>query len=229
MRKLSFIISMSIIALNMNCNLLSSLFGKSQGQLISIIVAPTNTTVDPTSAFIGETIALTATGGYLNGTMPSTQTITTATWSSSNPATATVDAMGNVTILGAGTVTITASDSGKTGSLPINVLPNLTATSGVIGTGTTTVYNILAGTPGYIHVPLGNPTTGFHITDLNFSAITCPGCTGVISASGYNTDGTGIFSNVISGATVTPVNVTASPVHIKITPTTGGTAAFVWQ
>jgi hypothetical protein len=80
-------------------------------------IAVTPTTV--TFGGVGLTAQLTATGTYGHGTGPSTtQNITDqVTWSTVSPDVATVSATGLVTSTGPGTVSITASIKGYTGTI----------------------------------------------------------------------------------------------------------------
>ena len=84
--------------------------------LTSISLTPTSSTLN-----IGQTVDITATGNFSNGTS-TTPYDNQVTWSSANNAVATVNAGGVVTAIAAGTTTIRASGAG-----------------GVIGTATVTV------------------------------------------------------------------------------------------
>ena len=104
--------------------------GKSGSSSITVTAAPppppppapvvTTVTVAPTSASItvGGTIALSATVRDAQGNVMTGQTVT---WSTNNSAVATVSAIGLVTGLAAGQVTITAACSGKTGTSSVTV------------------------------------------------------------------------------------------------------------
>jgi hypothetical protein len=65
-----------------------------------------------------------------NGTLQDVSTL--ATWSSSNPAAATVSASGLVTAVSVGTTTISAAYQGQTGTLSVSVL-SLTVLAGATG------------------------------------------------------------------------------------------------
>lgn len=91
--------------------------------VIDLTVKPTLTSVavtpSPASLQTGDSQQFTATAKYNNGT---TANVTSAsTWKSSNPTVASVDSAGLVTALAAGVTTISASDSGVSGSAPVTV------------------------------------------------------------------------------------------------------------
>ena len=85
---------------------------------------------------IGETTQLEATARFSNGTtLP-----VAATWQSSNPTVATVSGSGLVTAVAAGTVTISATYQGKTGTTNFTVAPGANSMSATIdGTAFTPV------------------------------------------------------------------------------------------
>ena len=90
---------------------------------IDVVVGPllSSLAVTPAASTLitGDTVALTATGAYLNGT---TADLTgTVGWTSSNPAVATVSPTGVVTTTGRGTVTITATSGAVTASATVTV------------------------------------------------------------------------------------------------------------
>jgi hypothetical protein len=109
----------------------ASASGVSGTSVITVTAAPppppvvTTVTVAPTSASIvaGATTTLQATVKDQNGSVMSGQTVT---WSTNNAGAATVNASGVVTGVAAGSATITATSSGKTGTATITV----TAASG---------------------------------------------------------------------------------------------------
>ncbi len=90
----------------------------------------TSITLNPISSAlnIGQTVDIAATGHLSNGTTDSPYD-TRAIWTSSAPAVATVDSIGVVTALSAGTATITASASGVSGTASITVNAGPTVTS----------------------------------------------------------------------------------------------------
>jgi uncharacterized protein YjdB len=102
--------------------------GKSGASSITVTAVPpvvTTVTVAPTSASVvaGGTTTLQATVKDQNGNVMTGQTIT---WTTSNAAAATVNSSGVVTGVAAGSATITATSSGKSGTSSITV----TASSG---------------------------------------------------------------------------------------------------
>jgi phospholipase C len=106
--------------------------------LVSIAVMPVNPTIAQ-----GGTQQFTATGTYTDG---STQDLTTAvTWTSSNPAVASINSGGLATGLAGGSSTITATSGSITNSTalavtsvaPVLVSINVTPSSGVVGVGET--------------------------------------------------------------------------------------------
>jgi hypothetical protein len=79
---------------------------------------------------VGQTAQFTAVGTYGNANRPSRRDVTSvATWTSSNPAVATVSSSGNATAIGAGTTTITA------GAQAFNGPVSSSATLAVTGPG----------------------------------------------------------------------------------------------
>jgi uncharacterized protein YjdB len=102
--------------------------GKTGTSSITVTAVPpvvTTVIVTPTSAsiIVGATTTLQATVNDQNGNVMTGQTVT---WSTSNPAAATVNSSGVVAGVAAGTATITATSSGKSGTSNITV----TAVSG---------------------------------------------------------------------------------------------------
>ena len=86
--------------------------------------APTPTVIAVTSVQISQSSALLEVGGTLRlsaQVAPSNATNRQITWSSSNPSVARVDASGNVTAVGGGTTTITASCGGHSASCAVSV------------------------------------------------------------------------------------------------------------
>lgn len=83
--------------------------------LVSITVAPANTTVEA-----GTSRQFTATGLFSDNS--ATDITNIVTWSSSQPAVATVSPTGNVTTLGAGTANIQAAYGKSTGATSLNVV-----------------------------------------------------------------------------------------------------------
>ena len=98
---------------------------------------------------IGETTQLEATARFSNGTtLP-----VAATWQSSNPTVATVSGSGLVTAVAAGTVTISATYQGKTGTTNFTVAPGANSMSATIdGTAFTPVDVGVLEASGKLHV-----------------------------------------------------------------------------
>ena len=87
---------------------------------------------------VGQTAQFTATGTFGNGSHLSTQNVTgTATWSSSVPAVATVNASGLVTALAAGTTTISASATAFNGPVASSATVTVSGSGGAAGAGGT--------------------------------------------------------------------------------------------
>ena len=174
--------------------------------LTSIAVTPPSTTLPANT-----TQTLTATGMYDNAT---TKNLTsTASWTSSNPAVATVSSAGVVLAIAAGTTTITASSS-ATGSL-------------VSGTAAVTVSTArltsVSVTPVTKKIPALNTTFTFTATGIFSDGTKLPLATGVTWASSNPTvatiASTGTVTTV-SGGTVA-ITATVSGIQGKATLTVG--------
>ncbi|NTW84693.1 MAG: hypothetical protein HGB30_00860 [Holophagaceae bacterium] len=98
--------------------------GAVSGQTTVTVTTPslTSITLDPPSASlsIGGTVDITAIGNFSNGVSTNPYD-TQVTWSSSNPAVATVESHGLVTAVGAGTTSIRATSGGVTASAAVTV------------------------------------------------------------------------------------------------------------
>jgi uncharacterized protein YjdB len=116
--------------------------GKSGTATITVQPPPVATvTVTPATASViaGNTRQLTATTRDANGNVLTGRTIT---WSTSNANVATVSATGNVTAVNPGTVTITATSEGKSGTATITIQPavatvDVTPAIATVGVGST--------------------------------------------------------------------------------------------
>jgi uncharacterized protein YjdB len=160
--------------------------GKSGTSAITVTaVAPvvTSVTVAPPSASIvaGTTTALQATVKDQNGNPMTGQTIT---WTTNNAAAATVNSSGVVSGVAAGSATITATSSGKSGTSAITV----TAVAPVVTTVTVAPpsASILAGTTttlvATVRDQLGNVMTGQTVTwSTNNAAAATVNSSGVVS------------------------------------------------
>jgi uncharacterized protein YjdB len=96
--------------------------GKTGNAAVTVVAVPVNTvTVAPATStvYIRYAGSLTATLKDANGNTLSGRVVT---WSSSNPAMATVSASGAVTGSAAGTVTITATSEGKSGTATVTII-----------------------------------------------------------------------------------------------------------
>ena len=116
--------------------------------LTSVAVSAPSGLGSPATIKVGQTAQFTATGTYSDG---STQDLTSqATWSSDKPDVVSVDASGKVTAKAGGTATITASNGGKQGNLPMTV-----ATPIVTGVQPAPAP---AGRPSGASAPVGSPS-----------------------------------------------------------------------
>jgi uncharacterized protein YjdB len=121
-------------------------------------------TVSPTSQTVaaGQTVQFTATGtiGHGNNHPSTTQNVTNqATWTSSAPSVATINAAGVATGVSAGTTTITASLNGFTGN--VGATATLTVTAAGSGNGTITGITGISVIPGAQAVAIPGQTSQF--------------------------------------------------------------------
>lgn len=115
----------------------ASASGKSATCAITVVsVAPTlsSLTLNATTASgtVGQTMDLTATANWSNGTS-TTPYDTSCTWTSSNNGVATVNGNGLVTAVGGGTATITAAAGGKSATCVVTVSAAPTFDSRLVG------------------------------------------------------------------------------------------------
>ena len=190
--------------------------GKSGSSAITVAAAPpvpTTVTVSPTSASVtaGATTTLTATVKDQYGNAMTGQTVT---WSTSNAAAATVNGTGVVTGVAAGSATITATSSGKTGTSAITV----TAPTQVVTTVT------VAPTSASIAIG-GTVSLTATVKDQSGNVMTGQTVTWTTSNSSYAT----VNSNgVVSGVAAGPATITATTSGksgssaITVTGTSGG-------
>ena len=115
----------------------TSTAGASAVTLNSVSLSPGT----PPALAVGKTQQLTVTGSFSDG---STAAVSSGqTFTSSNPAVATVNATGLVTTVGVGTTTVTVTDSGKTASVTFTVsAAPATLTSITVSPVTTTALNV---------------------------------------------------------------------------------------
>jgi uncharacterized protein YjdB len=193
--------------------------GVSGASAITVTAGPppppvvTTVTVAPTSASVvaGATTTLQATVKDQNGNVMTGQTVT---WSTNNSAAATVNSSGVVTGVAAGSATITATSSGKTGTSSITV----TAISPVVTTVTVapTSASIVAG---------ATTTLQATVKDQNGSVMTgqtVTWSTNNVAAATVNSNG--VVSGVAAGsATITATSSTKSGTSsITVTAVSGG-------
>lgn len=86
----------------------------------TVVLSSIAVTGSSTALMVGESATLTATATYSDGT---TRSIT-VTWSSSDSTVVSVDSAGRVTAAGGGTVTITATAEGRSGTLSVRGIPD---------------------------------------------------------------------------------------------------------
>lgn len=92
-----------------------------KGSTTPLTIAFINMTSTKAMVYIGETAFVHASARMSDNT---NQSVTNGTWASDNTAIATVDNTGIVTGVGSGTVNITVTSGGKTGTIAIRCLPN---------------------------------------------------------------------------------------------------------
>lgn len=208
--------------------------------LLSAVVLPLTSCSNPSgldsisispatpSVTAGQSVQFSAVGTYGNGSHPTTQTITSGvTWTSSNPAVATIDATGLATTLAAGTTTITASTNGFKG--PLTASTSLTTTVSSTGGGTAggTSVTSLAIIPSAQTVSAPNQTTQFiaigttssGATEVLTSAVAWSSSNTAVATIGATT---GIATSVATGATTITALYTNATTGSVVT----GTATF---
>jgi len=160
--------------------------GKAGTSSITVTAVPpvvTTVTVAPTSASVvaGATTTLVATVKDQNGNVMTGQTVT---WTTNNAAAATVNSSGVVTGVAAGSATITATSSGKTGTSSITVtavLPVVTTVS-VAPTSATVVAGATTTLVATVKDQNGNVMTGQTVTwTTNNAAAATVSSSGVVS------------------------------------------------
>lgn len=192
----------------------------------SVLKTPSVTGVAVTSAAssvnVGSSVQLTAMASYSDGS--SNDVTSQATWSSSNTSDATVSAAGVVTGVAAGTPTITATFSGKSGGMMVTVtttatISGLTVTApsgsgGSVNVGSTLQ---LTATANYSDGSSQNVTNqaGWSSSNTNSATVSSSGVvTGVASGSpiitaSFSGKSGQITISVGSSASVTNLSVTA--------------------
>jgi uncharacterized protein YjdB len=207
----------------------------------SIVVTPPSATLTSVSVTplnvgltVSQTSALTAMAGYSDGS--STNISSTATWSSSNTAVATVDGTGLVTAVAAGTANITASSGGFTSNASaitvaaaaMNAL-NLTPINPSIIVGQTLAYTATA---TYTDTSTGDVSSTSTWTSSN-TAVATVSSTGVVTGIGA---GSATITAVNGGFTATdtltvtaPATTTGTGPLTGVTWTYSGTSATAWS
>ena len=199
--------------------------GVSGTSAISVTAGPppplvvTTVTVAPTSATVvaGATTTLQATVKDQNGNVMTGQTVT---WSTNNAAAATVNSSGVVTGVAAGSATITATSSGKTGTSSITV----TAVAPVVTTVTVapTSASVVAGATTALQATVkdqnGSVMTGQTVTwSTNNAAAATVSSTGVVTgvaAGSAAITATSSGKTGTSSITVTAVNPVVTTVTV---------------
>jgi Big-like domain-containing protein len=165
------------------------------------------------SAFIGDSPQFTATGHFSDG---STQTLGSATWSSSNTSVATVNTTGQASAVASGTTTITAASGGKSGTLTLTVNPKLM--SFTISAGTNPIAaGILKTTSQFTASGTFNdnqtrPISASQVTwsSSNTAAATISNTGGTNGLATGVAAGNTVISAVVNDATLTPTAVNGS-------------------
>jgi uncharacterized protein YjdB len=215
----------------------ASLAGKSGTATFNVTPANTLVSIAVTPAIpsivVGATQPFVATGTFSNGT--SADITSTVTWTSASPLIGSILPSGVSTGIAAGSSTITASLSGKTGTATLNVTAIATLASIAVTPATAGV--LVGGTQNF--VATGTFTDG---TTANISN-TAAWSSGTPSVGTVSSTGTAIgvaagstlitaSANGKSGNATLTVTVPASLVSIAVTPATssiaiGGTQAFL--
>ena len=120
-------------------------------------VAAVEVTLSSGSVTVGQTTQATATVRDANGNVLTSRTVT---WSSSNTAVATVDGNGLMTTLTPGSVSLTASCEGRSGSAALVVNPVPVATAGVALSATSVIAGQTAQATATVRDANGNVLTG---------------------------------------------------------------------
>jgi uncharacterized protein YjdB len=206
--------------------------GVSGTSAITVTVGPppppvvTTVTVAPTSASLvaGATTTLQATVKDQNGNAMTGQTVT---WSTSNATAATVNPNGVVTGVAAGSATITATSSGKTGTSSITV----TAVSPVVATVTVapTSASVVAGATTTLQATVkdqnGNVMTGQTVTwstnnalaaTVNSSGVVTGVAAGSATITATSSGKTGTSSITVTAVSPVVTTVTVAPTSASI-------------
>jgi uncharacterized protein YjdB len=159
--------------------------GKAGTSSITVTAVPpvvTTVTVAPTSASVvaGATTTLQATVKDQNGNLMTGQTVT---WSTSNAAAATVNSSGVVTGVAAGSATITATSSGKTGtsSITVTAVPPVVTTVTIAPTSASVVAGSTTTLQATVKDQNGNVMTGQTVTWSTNNAAATVNSSGLVS------------------------------------------------
>jgi len=186
----------------------------------------TTVTVSPASASVtvGATSVLQATVKDQNGNLMTGQTVT---WSTNNPAAATVNSSGVVTGVAAGSATITATSSGKTGTSSITV----TAVAPVVATVTVapTSASVVAGASTTLQATVkdqnGNVMTGQTVTwstnnpaaaTVNSSGVVTGVAAGSATITATSSGKTGTSSITVTAVAPVVTTVTVAPTSASL-------------
>jgi uncharacterized protein YjdB len=188
----------------------------------------TTVTVGPTSASVvaGATTTLQATVKDQNGNVMTGQTVT---WTTSNGAAATVNSSGVVTGVAAGSATITATSSGKTGtsSITVTAVPPVVTTVTVAPTSASVVAGATTTLVATVKDQNGNVMSGQTVTWSTSNAVAA-----TVNSSGVVTGvvaGSATITATSSGksgtSTITVTAVTPVVTTVTVAPTSASVIA----
>ena len=215
-----------------SANITATSSGKSGTSAITVTATPppppvvTTVTVSPPSASVvaGSTVALQATVKDQNGNVMSGQTVA---WSSNN-ASATVNSSGVVSGISAGSATITATSSGKSGTSAITVAaaPPVVTTVTVTPSSASVVAGSTVTLQATVKDQYGNVMSGQTVTWSSNSASATVNSSGVVSGVSA---GSATISATSSGKSGTSaITVTAAPpvvTTVIVAPTSASVVA----
>jgi len=183
------------------------------------------------NVIVGTTEQLTAMGGYSDGTM---QNLTSkVSWSSSDSSLATIDASGMLTPKAHGSVTITASSRGVSGSVTLTIsatLVSIAVTSTTLSIAPSTTEQFIAtGTynDGSTQNLTGNATWASSNTSVATVSSSAPTFGMVKAMSAGTTSITATSGSVTGSATLTVTSATV--VSIAVTPTNANISIGIAQ
>jgi uncharacterized protein YjdB len=186
----------------------------------------TTVTVAPTSASVvaGATTTLQATVKDQNGNAMTGQTVT---WSTNNSSAATVSSSGVVTGVAAGSATITATSSGKTGtsSITVTAVPAIVTTVTVAPTSASVVAGATTTLQATVKDQNGNVMSGQTVTwstnnaaaaSVSSSGVVTGVATGSATITATSSGKTGTSSITVSGIVPVATTVTVAPTSASI-------------